>query len=117
MTVYRFIAQEKANHSIRRMCRVLRVSRSGYFDLSGREKRPTADLSLRTRIRAICARSRCTYWTPRMTRQLVRLVRQEGLSGVPKRKFRVQTTRADPNAPKAANLWNRRFTAEAPGTV
>ncbi len=115
--------------SLAETCATLRVSRSGYYAWSGREKRPAVDLSLRTRNRAICARSRGTYGTPRVTRQLrneglvvnrkrvLRLMRQEGLSGVPKRKFRVQTARADPNAPKAANLLNRRFTAEAPDTV
>lgn len=129
MTAYRFIEQEKANHSIRLMCRVLRVSRSGFYDWSGREDCPSADLPLRTRIRAIHAESRGTYGTPRVTRQLrrqgltvnrkrvVRLMRQEGLAGVPKRRFRVQTTQADPAARKAANLLNRQFTADAPDTT
>ena len=76
MTAYRFIEQEKANHSIRLMCRVLRVSRSGFYDWSGREDCPSADLPLRTRIRAIHAESRGTYGTPRVTRQL----RRQGLT-------------------------------------
>tara|TARA_B100001093_G_scaffold377058_1_gene362270 strand:- start:365 stop:1234 length:870 start_codon:yes stop_codon:yes gene_type:complete len=129
VTAYRFIEQEKANHSIRLMCRVLRVSRSGFYDWSGREDCPSADLPLRTRIRAIHAESRGTYGTPRVNRQLrrqgltvnrkrvVRLMRQEGLAGVPKRRFRVQTTQADPAARKAANLLNRQFTADAPDTT
>lgn len=38
MTVYAFIAEEQANNSwtVREMCRVLDVSKSGYYDWHGR---------------------------------------------------------------------------------
>lgn len=50
-------------------------------------------------------------------KRVVRLMRREGLSGVPKSRFRVRTTQADPTAPKAANLLDRPFSAKVPDTV
>lgn len=126
MTAFRFIEREKANHSIRLMCRVLRVSRSGFYDWRNRARRSDQDRGMVARIRAVHAASRGTYGSPRVTRQLrnqglvinrkrvVRLMQAEGLVGVPRRRFRVSTTRADPSRPTARNVLDRHFQAEAP---
>ena len=51
-------------------------ARAGWLSSEGGEDCPSADLPLRTRIRAIHAGSRGTYGTPRVTRQL----RRQGLT-------------------------------------
>ena len=66
VAVYRFIEQEKANHSVKRMCRVLEVSKSGYY--AWRERPPSArsiaDTELLTRIKTIHEESRGIYGAP-----------------------------------------------------
>ena len=36
MNLFRFIDAEKANHPVRMMCRLLKVSPSGFYDWQGR---------------------------------------------------------------------------------
>ena len=59
MSLYRFIAAEKANHSISLMCRLLGVSRSGFHAWERRplSDRALADAWLADRIGAIPARA------------------------------------------------------------
>jgi putative transposase len=58
--VYGFVAAKKAEHSIKIMCRVLEVSRSGYHAWAAREPSPraVADATLSGQIaastRAVC---------------------------------------------------------------
>jgi putative transposase len=53
--IFRFIAAKKAEHSIKTMCRVLDVSRSGFHAWSSREPsaRALEDARLTARIREI----------------------------------------------------------------
>lgn len=53
MTVFRFIEAEKAHHTIRTMCRVLRVSRGGSYDWRARPPAGSGDLALVVHIRSI----------------------------------------------------------------
>ena len=100
MSVFRFIATRKAEHSVKTLCRVLGVSRSGYHAWERRapSDRDLADAWLGERIREIHAESRQTYGARRVHRALrhravrvgrkrvERLMRRERLSGlVPKR--------------------------------
>jgi putative transposase len=126
MSRYRFIAAEKAQHSVAQLCRVLQVASSGYY--AWRHRRPSrraqANLTLIQQIRAIHDRSRCTYGAPRIHAELrarkqhisrkrvARLMRQAGLVGRPPRRFR-RTTVADPKV-QAEDLVQRNFTASAP---
>jgi transposase InsO family protein len=83
---------------------------------------------LRVRIRAIHAKSRQRYGSPRIHRALqaegtplgrnrvIRLMRAEQLRGRPHRRFRV-TTQADPTAAPAPNRLNQVFQASAPNRV
>jgi len=103
------------------MCRVLAVSRAGYYAWRGR--RPSAraqrDTQLRVAIRAIHAASWQRYGSPRVHRELAaqqwvcsrkrvaRLMRLDGLRGKRPRRYRV-TTQADATPP-APNRLGRHF--------
>jgi putative transposase len=127
MTVFRFVAREKANHHVATMCRVLGVSPSGYWAWARRPPCPRAlgDAALTEQIRLIHARSRGTYGVPRVHAELreqgrrcsrkrvARLMRAAGLVGVHRRRA-VHTTVRDPHAPPAPDLVNRVFSAPAP---
>ena len=55
MRIFRFIAAKKAEHSIKIMCRVLGVSRSGFHAWAGREPsaRAREDVRLTARIEVL----------------------------------------------------------------
>ena len=110
------------------MCRVLEVSRSGLYAWRRRRARPRRDAELRARIRVIHAASRGTYGSPRVQAQLrnehvrvgkrrvERLMREEGLRGKVRRRFK-RTTESDHALPVAPNTLDRCFTAPAPDRV
>ena len=66
MSCYRLIEVERASFSVPLMCRMLGVSRSGYYDWRGRppSQRERTDTSLTEQICEIHERSRRTYGTP-----------------------------------------------------
>ena len=102
--VFRFIEVEKANHAVSTMCRVLEVSRSGYYAWSSRppSERTVANSALVDEIRRVHAESDGTYGSRRVHAQLrreghavnlkrvERLMRVEGIQGayVPPRRRR-----------------------------
>jgi putative transposase len=109
------------------MCRVLEVSASGYYAWRKRapSARARADAALKTRIRAVHKDSRETYGSPRIHAELreegtrvgrkrvARLMSQESLQGVSRRRGVTTTQRAE-NARPAPDLVDRDFTAEGP---
>jgi len=113
------------------MCRVLKVSRSGWYAWRGRV-RPTArevrDGALVTRIRKVHSASRETYGSPRVHAQLrregfpvgkervARLMRSAGIRGRVRRRF-VVTTDSEHARPIAPNALDRQFQQEASDTV
>jgi transposase-like protein len=70
MTAFRFIQAEKANHTIRTMCRVLRVSGAGYYDWKARPSAGNGDSALVVHIRSIYRESHGTYGSPRVAHAL-----------------------------------------------
>jgi putative transposase len=68
VSCYRFIAAQKAQHSVALLCRVLRVAPSGYYAWRHRPLSPRiqADAVLTEQIREVHDRSRCTYGAPRV---------------------------------------------------
>lgn len=132
MGSYHFIHAEEAigTWSVRRMCSALRVHRSGYYAWRDgpTSSHAAEDARLGVHIKAIHRRSRGTYGAPRVHAELVaeghevgrrrvaRLMREHGLAGIPKKRFRV-TTNSDHDAPIAPNLLERNFTAGAPNRV
>ncbi len=107
-------------------CRILRVSRSGFYEWNGRPPslRAVADASLTTTIREVHVSSRATYGAPRVHAELrlglglacgrkrvARLMRTAGLVGVcHRRKHR----RTGPLPAPHEDLVQRRFAADAP---
>ena len=117
----------RAQYPVATMCRVLGVSRSGYY--AWRERPPSerarADAALFERIKDIHEGSRATYGSPRIHAELRadgirvgrkrawRLMRREGLVGVSRRKG-VRTTRRGEDARPAPDLVARDFGADSP---
>ena len=124
---FTFIDVEKALYPMRILCRVLEVSRSGYY--AWRARKPSArdleDERLRPKIAAAFETGRGTYGSPRVRDELIdqgfeigrkrvtRLMREMGLQGVTPRKFRV-TTDSDHDHPIAENVLDRNFEASGP---
>jgi len=127
---FRFIEAEKAHYPIRLLCRCLAVSRSGYYAWRTRAPSPRAkqDASLRVEIAASHSASRRTYGSPRILRDLredghrvsrkrvARLMRELGLEGRRKRRFRA-TTDSQHRFPVAPNVLMRDFDVGAPNTA
>jgi len=127
---FRFVAAEKAHYPIRLMCRCLAVSRSGHYAWRTRpaSARSQQDARLKVEIAASHAASRRTYGSPRILRDLreeghgvsrkrvARLMRELGLEGRRKRRFRT-TTDSTHRFPVAPNVLMRDFEVDAPNTA
>ena len=122
---YACIRAHREEYEFVLMCRVLQVSRSGYYAWARRG--PTEcereDPRLRTYIRSIHHRSRQTYGSPRVYQELkadgvscgkhrvARLMREEALVARPKRRAR-GTTNSRHTHEVATNELDRRFSVE-----
>src|SRR5689334_4211724 len=121
---YRFIADYAHEHSVALMCKVLRVSRSGYYTfakgtLSVREQE---NRKLLHEIRTVHARSRETYGSPRIFHDLrmrgiacgrhrvAHLMATSGIVGRARRRYKV-TTRRDIRGRYAPDQLQRSFRA------
>ena len=128
MTRYRFIHAERACWSVRLLCRVLGVARSAYYAWCRDVPSPRAldDATLVVHIKAIHRRSRATYGSPRVyvelradgfevgRRRVARLMREHGLEGIPKKRFKGSTTDSVHEDPVAPNLLDRKFVVAGP---
>ena len=124
---YACIDRRRTRYPVRMMCRLLHVSRSGYYAWRTRPEsaRARQDRELIPEIRRVHQQSKGVYGSPRVHAELkaegqrvgrnrvARLMRLERLKGCPKRRFRV-TTQRDPRHPVAKNLLGQDFTADAP---
>jgi putative transposase len=129
--IFRFIAARKAEHSIKTMCRVLGVSRSGFHAWQTRtpSARQLEDERLLERIREIHAGNRRVYGSPRIHAELVlgdgervgrkrveRLMRRAGITGL-RPKQRGRTTIRVPGVRVCEDLVERTFLAAAPNRL
>ena len=126
---YRFITAHAAQHPVALSCRVLGVSRSGYYAWRGRVEsaRARADAALSERIAAIHQTSRGTDGSPRVhaelratgercgRRRVARLMRQAGLRGCHGRRRHLRTTVPDRQATPAPDRVERTFAPTAVG--
>lgn len=127
MSCYRLIDAERAKYPVCVLCRVLRVSRSGYYDWKDRPQsaRSQQDEALACQIVEIHRRSRQTYGSPRVHAELrsigvycgrkrvARLMRESGIRGCRRGGGR-STTRRNKHAVPAEDLVGREFSATAP---
>jgi putative transposase len=114
--IYRFIRAEKVNHDVKMMCRLLGVSRSGYYAWRSRppSARQIADAELTRAIVRVHEASRGTCGPPVQAelayegrrcsgKRVGRLMRAAGLPGIPSRRRR-SLTRRRPGAARTRTL-------------
>ncbi len=130
MSAFRLIDAERANYPVAMLCRMLGVSKSGYYAWRSRppSKRSREDYALTQKIREVHHRSRQTYGSLRVhaelralgvrcgRRRVARLMRVAGLRGCMRSRKR-RTTRRDPRAAPAPDLLGRDFVAAQPNRV
>jgi putative transposase len=122
---YKLIEAERTRFPVKFMCRMLGVSRSGYYAWKGRppSKRSHEDDALTQTIRQIHERSRQTYGSPRVHAELralgsrcsrkgvERLMRKAGLQGCMRGSRTRGTTRRSQRVRPAEDLLKRNFRA------
>jgi len=127
---FAFIAVEKASFPVAVLCKVVGVSRSGFYAWTERvpSARSQEDANLRVHISAIYERSRGTYGAPRIHAELrangfnvsrkrvARLMGELGLQSRRKRRFKA-TTDSKHALPVAENVLNRKFEVDAPNVA
>ncbi len=124
---YEFIQAHQEEFPVRRMCQVLAVSPSGYYAWRERPEstQTQANRKLLVEIRAVHARSRGTYGSPRVhadlclrgfrvgRNRIARLMRLGKLFGRRQKKY-PHTTNSRHDYPVAPNCLNRDFQATRP---
>lgn len=128
--MHRFIAAERATHTVAMQCRVLGVSRAGLYAAEGREasKQALDDKRILAAIKEIHADSRETYGAPRVhamlgrrgirvaRKRVARLMRKAGISGLIKRK-RGKTTVRVPGVATRPDLVRREWSPTEPNRL
>lgn len=125
---FRFISAHRATFSVKRLCRILAVSRSGFYRWACsepvRQARTVVEDALAEQIKAVHADSGGAYGSPRVTvelraqgvrvnhKRVERIMRRHDVVGRHLRRRR-RTTVPDPTVPPAADLIGRDFTAGA----
>jgi transposase InsO family protein len=130
---FAFIQAHAAEHVVTTLCRVLEVSKAGYYAWAkrGPSQHAQQDATLATAIRVVHAshqgRGR-TYGSPRVHRELraqgerhgekriARVMREHGIRATAVRRFRV-TTQSDHPDPVAPNVLARQFRVAVPNRV
>ena len=127
---YLFMDRYGSGFSVRKMCRVLGVSRSGYYAYlrRGLSRRHEENRDFLTRIREIWGLSYKVYGSPRITAELrargfrcgenriARIMRANGIASLTRRRYKI-TTNSDHKLPVAEDLVERDFTATAPNRL
>jgi transposase InsO family protein len=127
-----FIRQQKKAYPVTLLCKVMNVSRSGFYDhVQSHDNSPgdrVGDPVLKARIKAIFKLSRSSYGSRRVLSQLRsegyrigrykvrRLMRDLGLKAKVRRRFKV-TTESRHSFPVAPNILERHFDVKQPNKV
>ena len=117
----------KSCHSVNQLCKVLKVSVSGYYGWRERREIPCQrnqkDQELLGQIRNIFQENRCVYGSPRIhqalraqghchgRKRVARLMRQGGIQAQHSKRWRMKTTDSNHDQPVAPN---RLLNAQAP---
>ena len=124
---FRFISAHRETFKVGRMCKLLKVSRSGYYAWQKRPESPQSreNRALEDKIRVFHAASHGIYGSPKIYKDLIddgvrcgknrvaRIMREAGIRSRTKKKFKA-TTNSRHNLPVAPNLLNQDFTVDAP---
>lgn len=127
---YVFIEEYRYDHRIETMCRVLDVSRSGYYRWwrHSEKSREGRDKAMVEHIKTAYEQGRGTYGSPRITIELnergigcsenrvARIMRKYGIVAKTKRKFKV-TTNSKHKKSVSANLVKQEFVAQHPNQL
>ena len=125
---YAFIGAHKGQYAVRTMCRVLAVSRSGYYAWENRKtsQREQTNHALLQKIKRVYRESDKSYGSPRIYRQLreegekynrkriVRLMRKHHIVAKKAPRRYPVTTKQRKGTPMAPNLLKQDFTAQRP---
>jgi putative transposase len=133
MSTFAFVAAERANHAVARLCQVVGASVSGFYAwlraIPAAQNRAEAEAELRGRIGRIFTAGRRVYGAPRVhaelrrggrrhsRRRVARLMREMGLAARRGRRPRPRTTDSRHDLPVAPNLLARDFAAVRPDAV
>jgi putative transposase len=124
---FSFIDAEKAAYPVNRLCKMLKVSRAGFYAWRRRpaSAHATEDARLQLLVREAFERSRMTYGSPRIHAELraheeclsrkrvIRLMQADGLVARQRRRYRC-TTMSEHDQPVAPNILDQKFEAERP---
>ncbi|MFW9182147.1 IS3 family transposase [Corynebacterium striatum] len=131
---FRFVDDTRHDHSVKRLCEVLKLNRSSYYKWKStahiRKKRLLSDAILGARIKTVFTKERGCYGAKRITAELnndsagipvnhkrvARIMRSLKLCGYT-RKRKVTTTVPEQKKPVFPDLVGRKFTAEKPNQV
>ena len=124
---FAWIEERRAEWPVMTLCRVLEVSRAGFYAWRSREpsEAQTRRATLTEQVTRIHAEAKARYGSPRMQAELVgrghaccvntvaRVMREAGIAAKTKRKFR-QTTDSNHPHPVAENVLDRQFDPAEP---
>jgi putative transposase len=127
---YAWIQEQHAEFSVSRVCRILEVSRSGYYEWLGRLPRAKTDAAqqVAATVQQYFAQGRGTYGTRRIKhllaqeglqvsrRRIGRILARAGLRCKTRRKFKAPTAAGQAQT-VAPNQLNREFIVQKPDTV
>jgi transposase InsO family protein len=128
---FQWVHEHKDEFPVDQMCRVLEVSRSGYYAWMGRQGQPPGERARRRqelveKIERAYEENRRVYGSPRVYRELkaqgeevcentvARLMKEQQIRAVTRRRFRVKTTDSSHAHPVAPNVLGRQFDQDVP---
>jgi putative transposase len=128
-----FIDEHRDHLGVEPICRALQVAPSTYYAAKRREREPSAraiaDAVWMPILMALWIANRKVYGAHKLWKaarragheigrdQVARLMRTMGIEGISRRRRKVFTTIADPDAVRAPDLVNRNFTADRPDAL
>jgi putative transposase len=128
-----YIDAHRTEFGVEPICRVLQMAPSTYYAAKQRERAPSAravrDTVLMQVLMVLWIANRKVYGAHKLWKaarragheigrdQVARLMRELGIEGISRRRKKVFTTIADPDAVRAPDLVNRNFKAAAPNQL
>ena len=128
---FQWIEGQRQDYPLSALCEALGVTRAGYYAWQKRKQSPPGPRAARREelareVRAAHEDSRCTYGSPRVCHELkargveccentvAKLMREQGIRSITRRRFKVRTTDSSHQHPVAPNVLDRDFVADAP---